>query len=96
MDKKQLDQIMTSEFVNQLCEMETAEEVKSALEEKGIELSIPEIEKLQKKLENQVSSQTELSEDDLEDVSGGGIFETLAGYFLEGFDCVDRWTRRRW
>lgn len=96
MDKEALKEIMTPEFMNELMELETAEAVQKALEQKGISLSIPEINKLQGILESQASGEGELSEADLEDVAGGGLFETLTDFALDGIDAVNRWTRRRW
>lgn len=96
MEKEKLKEIMTPEFMNELMELDTAEAVQKALDEKGISLSIPEINKLQGMLENQASGEGELSESDLEEVAGGGLFETLTDYFLDGIDAMNRWTRRRW
>ena len=49
----------------------------------------------EEKLEG-AGTEGELSEDALEEVAGGGLFETLTDYFLDGIDAVSRWTRRRW
>ena len=47
MEKEQLKTIMTPEFMQELMDLETAEDVQKAMEQKGISLSIPEINKLQ-------------------------------------------------
>lgn len=96
MEKEQLKTIMTPEFMQELMDLETAEDVQKALEQKDISLSIPEINKLQNMLESQASGEGELSESDLEEVAGGGLFETLTDFFLDGVDAMNRWTRRRW
>ena len=96
MEKENLKEIMTPEFMNELMELDTAEAVQKALDKKGISLSIPEINKLQGILESQASGEGELSESDLEEVAGGGLFETLTDYFLDGIDAMNRWTHRRW
>ena len=87
---------MTPEFMQELMDLETAEDVQKAMEQKGISLSIPEINKLQSMLESQASGEGELSESDLEEVAGGGLVQTLTDFFLDGVDAMNRWTRRRW
>ena len=96
MEKEQLTTIMTPEFMQELMDLETAEDVQKAMEQKGISLSIPEINKLQSMLESQASGEGELSESDLEEVAGGGLVQTLTDFFLDGVDAMNRWTRRRW
>ena len=96
MEKEQLKTIMTPEFMQELMDLETAEDVQKAMQQKGISLSIPEINKLQSMLESQASGEGELSESDLEEVAGGGLVQTLTDFFLDGVDAMNRWTRRRW
>ena len=96
MEKEQLKTIMTPEFMQELMDLETAEDVQKAMEQKGISLSIPEINKLQSMLESQASGEGELSESDLEEVAGGGLVQTLTDFFRDGVDAMNRWTRRRW
>ena len=96
MEKEQLKTIMTPEFMQELMDLETTEDVQKAMEQKGISLSIPEINKLQSILESQASGEGELSESDLEEVAGGGLVQTLTDFFLDGVDAMNRWTRRRW
>ncbi len=96
MEKEQLKTIMTPEFMQELMDLETTEDVQKAMEQKGISLSIPEINKLQSMLESQASGEGELSESDLEEVAGGGLVQTLTDFFLDGVDAMNRWTRRRW
>ena len=96
MEKEQLKTIMTPEFMQELMDLETAEDVQKAMEQKGFSLSIPEINKLQSMLESQASGEGELSESDLEEVAGGGLVQTLTDFFLDGVDAMNRWTRRRW
>ncbi len=69
-------------FVEALLGMETAEEVQAALKEKNLDLSIEDIENVQKALSAQESS--ELSEDEMENVAGGfaitaGVVSAIAG-----------------
>ena len=96
MEKEQLKTLMTPDFMQELMDLETAEDVQKAMEQKGISLSIPEINKLQSMLESQASGEGELSESDLEEVAGGGLVQTLTDFFLDGVDAMNRWTRRRW
>lgn len=96
MNKSQITAIMTPEFTQKLAALESAQEVQAALESKGLELSLEEIHKLRDLLQNHTSGPGELSEQELESVSGGGLFVTLAELFLDGYDAVDRWTNSRW
>ena len=96
MNADQIREILTPEFSKELANLETPEEVKEALGKKGIDISIDEIIKVQQMMEARFSNQGELSEDDLADVAGGGLFQTLTGFFTEGIDQISTWTRRRW
>ncbi len=96
MEREQIKDILTPEFMAELMELETAEDVQKALDQKGLSLTVTEINNLRKILESQAAGEGELSEDALEEVAGGGLFETLSDYFVKGFDAVDRWTRSRW
>lgn len=64
------------EFVESLLELETAEEVQAALKEKNLDLSVEDIENIQKALITQESS--ELSEEEMENVSGGFVITATA------------------
>ena len=73
MNNEQLKELFSDEaFVTSILELETVEEVQKALADKGLELSIDEIITIKNTLANE---ETELSEDDLENVAGGGLFE---------------------
>ena len=82
--------------------METAEEVQAALKEKGLDLSIDDILKIQKTLTSQENG--ELSEDEMENVAGGfaitaGIVSAIAcviGATASGGTFVHTFTRGRW
>ena len=66
MDKHQLMEVMRDEdFVNEILDMQTTEEVKEAFAEKGIELSLEEIDIISQIINKMVDKNTtELSEDD--------------------------------
>lgn len=87
-------------YVQELISLDSAEAVRDSLSEKGIELSCEEITKIQETLLNNTDS--ELDENDLEDVSGGsvlaviGIISTVIGVVGAGGNIVDKVTRRRW
>ena len=108
--KKKLEEVLKEDgFVNSLLELDSPEEVKAALEEKGIDMSIEEIiqtrDALVKVAEKGAS---ELSEDDLAEVSGGvactialtvGIICSVFGLVTTGASLADTFiTRsgRRW
>lgn len=73
MDKHQIMEVMRDEdFVNEILDMQTTEEVKEAFEKKGIEISLEEFDIISQIISKMVDKNTtELSDDDLEEVSGG-------------------------
>ena len=76
MNEAKIKEVFSEEaFVKELLEKETPEEVQKMLEKKDIELSIEEIVNLREMLIERIEkTQTEeLSDDDLESVSGGCI-----------------------
>ena len=87
-------------YVEELLSLDSAEAVRDSLSAKGIELSCEEISKIQETLLNNTDG--ELSEDALEDVSGGsillaiGIISTAITAIGIGGDVVHKMTRRRW
>lgn len=70
------------DFVESLLGLETAEEVQAALKGKNLDLSIEDIEGIQKALTAQENN--ELSEEEMENVAGGfaitaGVVSAIAG-----------------
>lgn len=102
MDEQKIKEVFSDEaFVTSLLEMEEAPEVKNALADKGIELTLEEIEALRLQLGK---ADGELGEEDLENVSGGfaitltavaAIFGIIGGTASAG-SFVHTVTRRRW
>lgn len=100
MNDQQIKDLFSDQaFMNSILEMETAEEVQAALKEKGLDLSLEEIGVIRESLN---SENGELSEDELENVSGGSITVGIiigvaaicgAATLAKG---VSDWTRRRW
>ena len=67
MDEKKLQELFSNEaFVNSLLEMDTAQEVQAALQEKGISLTLEEIEAIRKQLQSGA-----VAEQELDNVAGG-------------------------
>ena len=101
MDEKLLKELFSDEaFVASILELETAEDVQAALKKKGVELSLDEITAIQKALVNSSEeASAELSDDDLENVSGGSVTAIIgaavAGVIALG-SAVHEWTNRRW
>jgi len=60
-------------FVKGLFAMETPEEVQKAMSGKGIELTVEQIVKIKELIIKRLDTGRELSEEELEDVTGGGI-----------------------
>ena len=110
MDHKELEEQMKQAlsdkgFAESLIAMETPEEVQTALQEKGIGLSLEDISTIRQLLEN--GTEGELSEDELETVAGGSLTVLAAlgiaslimacvGGTVKLGDKVNTWTRRRW
>ena len=104
MNEEQLKKLFSDDaFVASILEMETAEEVQKSLADKGLALSLDEIAIIKNTLN---SEETELSEDDLKNISGGvaitsvicGIIigsAAVSGAFTLG-KAVHSWTNRRW
>ncbi len=88
-------------FVEALMNMESAEDVQSAIAEKGIELSVADIEALRVQLSGEGE---ELSEDALENVAGGfaitaTVVSAIAGCISAAAgltSMVHNVTNRRW
>jgi predicted ribosomally synthesized peptide with nif11-like leader len=68
------------DFVAKLLEMETPEEVQAAVKEKGVELTLEEIEAARKETVNRLEKKDsdEVSDEQLEQVAGGFIGTALA------------------
>lgn len=87
------------EFVSGILEMETPEEVSAAFAKEGLTVTSEELVKAREQI---AASQTngELSETDLEDVSGGFLIAyTLATWAFTGgvtIGIVERITDKRW
>jgi len=110
MNEKRIKEVFSDEaFVKELVSKETPEEVQALLEDKDIEMSVSEIVKLRELLEKKAEDpNAELSDEDLEDVSGGVIplmiaaavaplviFGVVAGTGY-GAVAVDKKTGGRW
>ena len=84
MEETRVKQVFSDEeFVKGLFQLDTPEEVQTALAGKGIDLSVPDIIKIKDLLQHKIQSGEELSEEDLEGVTGGVlVMSTLAGLCL--------------
>ena len=83
MDKHQIMEVMRDEdFVNEILDMQTTEEVKEAFAEKGLELSLEEIDIISQIINKMVDKiTTELSDDDLREISGGSVVSGTKNVF---------------
>lgn len=103
MDEKKIQEIFADEaFVNSVAQMETAEEVQAALQSKGLELTVADVEKVRDVLLSQ-SQDGELSDSDLSEVSGGFLSLALIGCIASCIGAtaglasmVHTVTNRRW
>lgn len=102
MDEQKIKEVFSDEaFVSSLLEMETVEDVQSAVAAKGIDLSARDIESIRAQLVNNDNGE-ELSEEDLENVAGGsiiaiiGLVATCIGATASAANFVHNVTNRRW
>lgn len=90
MDKHQIMEIMRDEdFVNEILDMQTTEEVKEAFAEKGLELSLEEIDIISQIINKMVDKNTtELSDEDLEEISGGSSAVAAPAHSSPAVDLI--------
>jgi len=65
------------EFLDRLAKSETPEEFQTVFQEKGVDLTLDEIEELIEKIADSDNKNGELDETDLSGVSGGVAFATI-------------------
>ena len=82
-------------FVKELFALEEPEDVQKKLAERGIEMSLDEIKAIPQAFAAAQKQEGggELSEDDLENVAGGGMLADIWEYAKEG---IKVWTSWRW
>ena len=74
MNQEKIQEVFSDEsFLKEIFSKEIPEEVQSILAEKDVELSIEDILKLRKIIEKKLNQGVELSDDELEDVTGGVV-----------------------
>ena len=98
MDENRIKEVLSNEeFVKSLMEMENAEQVQAALKGKGIELSLDEINKIQKRLAAAAVSGDELDLDQLDDVAGGASVGQLVDYAIGNLNnSIQNIISKRW
>lgn len=80
---KKLQEVFADEaFAEKIFALETAEEVQTALKEKGLELSAQEIGDIRDALVNQTESGEELDPEQLKKAAGGGYSWYFPGSLL--------------
>jgi len=105
MNDEQIKELFSDEvFVNSLFELDEPEDVQKALAAKGLNLSLEEISVIRNSLQNENTD--ELSEDELESVSGGVAVTAVVGAIIIAVSAVagagalakkvTQWTNRRW
>lgn len=105
MNQEKITQVLSDQaFVESLMNMETPEQVQSAMKDKGIDLTIDDIVKVRELLvAKKDSSSDELTSDDLDNVAGGiavtmiiGAIAGAIGAAASGGSFIHRITRGRW
>jgi hypothetical protein len=83
MSEAEIKELFSDEaYTSSLLALDTAEEVQASLAERGLELSTTEITKILDSIRNYSESDRELSEADLENVSGGLVGVALLFFGL--------------
>ncbi|MBQ9480084.1 MAG: hypothetical protein IJU71_11100, partial [Selenomonadaceae bacterium] len=100
MDKEKITALMQDEaFVKELVGQEDVEDVRKLFASKGVELTVEQIDEIRKGVAARVGDgDEELSDDQLENVSGGfadAITGVIDAIIAVG-DLVHTVTRRRW
>ncbi len=110
MNEKQIKELFSDEaFLASILSLETPEEVQAALKEKGLDISLEEVNKIAQGITKMRDGT--LSDDQLDDVSGGfaialatgvsiySVLFTAGGVLGAGVglgSMVDHFTNRRW
>ena len=100
MDKERIKEIFSDkEFVTELISLETPTDIQALLKTKGIDLELDQVRKMGEIINKQLNAvaieEGEISEEDLEDVSGGWfaivmpIITTVATCIYKSIKC--RW-----
>lgn len=100
---EKLKEILSDQaFVEKLLGMETAQEVQKALKDKGVEMTVEEIEEVQNQLLRMGEEADELKKDQLKNVAGGnpvaaaaGVVGAFVGVAALVINIVSITTRRR-
>lgn len=100
MNEEKIKALLSDEkFVAGILELETPEDVCKAFADEGVTVTTEEIIQVKEQLASIGENNDELSEDQLEDVSGGYFVTTLILWgvtALIGIGIGDKVTRRRW
>lgn len=111
MNEERIKEVFSDEaFVKQVLEQDTPEQVQALLAEKEIDFTIEEIVKIREIIEKQVKGELhieELTDDDLENVSGGTGILIAVGVIVGGLvvgavvgggaaAAAEHFTRGRW
>ena len=96
--KKLQEALADKAFAEKVLGLETAEEVQSALRDKGVELSVQEICDIRKGLAQQLESGEEIDPEQLKNVSGGFLLLGMGIAAILGMVgiAVHNGTRKRW
>lgn len=86
--EKLQEALQDQKFVEELFALETPEEAKAKLQEKGVEITVEELKAVMAYVSKSASG--ELSEDDLEDVAGGAILNDMMNIMSPVLDILKK------
>lgn len=75
MEEKMKNLVQDHEFMNKMLSCEEPEQVQKLFADNGVEITLEEVKTLGKVLAGMAQSDGELSEDDLEGVAGGSVWD---------------------
>ena len=75
MEEKMKNLVQDQEFIKKMLSCEEHEQVQKQFDDNGVEITLEEVKVLGKVLAGMAQSDGELSEDDLEGVAGGSVWD---------------------
>jgi ATP-dependent RNA circularization protein (DNA/RNA ligase family) len=100
MNEKLNELLQDESIVRELVAKENAEDVQKFLADKGVEVSIEDINAIRDGVLARVENNDEMSDDQLEQVAGGGGYGDVIKFGVDCIvkvgDCIHTLTRGRW
>jgi hypothetical protein len=96
MNEKLVELLKNEAIAKELLEKETAEDAQKFLADKGVDISIDEIENIRKGIISSAEEDEEIDDEQLEKVAGGFSISTAITVASTIYNIGNIVTRRRW